>query len=223
MSSNPETSKTLAAIGALLLFLPVIPGIGIVGLILLFIGLKGLSNYYQDQSIYQNAFRGLIYGIIGVIAVSVVTGLGIFGGMFSAAMIGFGAVIVAVITIILALVIAFIFYLLMAINFRRAFDALEQRSGEHQFHTAGTLMYYGALLTIILVGVFLVWIAWLFAALAFFAIKLAPTQPAQQQYGYAPPPPPTAQTATKYCPNCGAPVQPGTTFCPNCGKQLPPS
>ena len=66
-STTFETSKLLAAIGSLLLFLSFIPYIGIVGLILLFIGIKGLAEHYRDDSIYQNTIKGLIFGFIAII------------------------------------------------------------------------------------------------------------------------------------------------------------
>ena len=224
MSSNVESSKTLAAIGALLLFLSFIPIIGIIGIILLLIGMKGLSEYYKDESIYQHALKGLIFGIIGIIAVSVISILGFLGGaLFGVFTLGVSRSHWRNSVLVLALVIAFVFYLLMAMNFRRAFDILAERSGEHLFRTAGTLLFWGAILTIVFVGLILVWIAWIILAIAFFSMKVTPAQPySQQPYGYTPPPPPTAQSvqATKFCPNCGAPVQIGATFCPNCGKPL---
>jgi uncharacterized membrane protein len=49
-NSTFESSKLLAAIGSLLMFLGFIPNVGgiisIVGIVLLLIGLKGLSEYY---------------------------------------------------------------------------------------------------------------------------------------------------------------------------------
>lgn len=223
MSSNPESSKMLAAIGALLLFLSFVPVIGIIGIILLLIGMKGLSEYYRDEGIYRYALRGVIFGIIGIIAVSAFSLLGFFGGLFSTPFLGPLAIIGGIITFIVILLIAFVFYLLMAMNFRRAFDEIAARSGEHMFRTAGTLLFWGAVLTIIFVGLIIVWIAWLILAIAFFSMRLTPAQPYGQQ-PYPPPPtaPPTAQ-ATRYCPNCGAPVDAAATFCPHCGKQLPPA
>ena len=223
MSSNPESSKTLAAVGALLMFLNVVPGLGIIGIILLIIGIKGLSEYYRDDGMYRDALRGLIFGIIGSIAVSVFFVLAIWGGLFSTFAFGLAGAVAGVIGIIVVVIIAFIFYLLMAMNFRRSLDALAQRSGENNFHTAGTLLWWGAILSIVVVGFFLVWIAFLIAAIAFFSMRLGPAQPYQQpKYDYIPPPPPTTSSTqgTLYCPNCGAPVQQGTLFCPNCGKQL---
>jgi len=220
LSSNVESSKSLAAIGALLLFLSFVPVIGIIGIILLLVGMKGLSEYYHDESIYMNALRGLIFGIIGIIAVSAFSLLTFFGGILSSLALGTVAIIGGIIGVLLILVVAFTFYLLMAINFRRAFDILAQRSGESNFHTAGTLLFFGAILTIFAVGLLLVWVAWIIAAIAFFSMKLTPTHP----YGYSSPtsqPLPTVQV-TRFCPKCGAPVGQNATFCPQCGGQLQP-
>jgi Na+-transporting methylmalonyl-CoA/oxaloacetate decarboxylase gamma subunit len=114
--------------------------------------------------------------------------------------------------------VVFIFYLLAAMNLRKAFNALAEKSGEHMFETAGLLLFLGAILTIILVGFVLIFLAWVFATIAFFSIKV-PSQP----YSYTPPQvvAPTMQ-ATCFCPNCGAPQDPNATFCSHCGKQLPP-
>lgn len=219
-TSNAESSKTLAAVGALLMFLSFVPVLGIIGIILLFLGLKGLSEYYRDETIISDALKGLVFGIIGIIGASAfILLLGFTGAIFF----GAAAAIGVIAGIIGALAIAFVFYLLMAMNFKRAFDTLAQKTGEHGFQTAGSLLWWGAILTIIIVGFVLVWIAFLILAIAFFSLRIAPAQPySQQQYGYAPPPstaPPTQ--GTRYCPNCGAPVAANATYCPNCGKQLP--
>ena len=223
MSSNADSSKMLAAVGALLLFLSFVPVLGIIGIILLFIGLKGLSDYYRDPSIYGHALKGLIFGIIGIVAVSAlsISFFGIFAVASMATAGDFFAAIGGLILSIVILIIAFVFYLLMAMNLRRAFNTLAERSGEHLFQTAGTLLWVGAILTIIAVGLILVWIAFLILAIAFFSMKLPSATYA------APPPPPagpaTAAPGTRFCPNCGSPVDANATFCPHCGKPLPPA
>ena len=221
--SSLESSKNLAGIGALLIAIGSFFGpLGIVGLILLLVGMKGLADYYKDHGIYQNAIWGLIFGIIGLVAAMVVIFGLVFGSIFSGlalmpvADVGFGFAAIGL--IILALVILFVFYVLAAMYFRRAFSILAQKSGEHMFETAGTLLFFGALLTIILVGLVLVLVAWLLVAVAFFSIRTPQTNvytPPTQAY--------TQPTATRYCPNCGAPVEPNATYCPHCGKQLPPA
>jgi uncharacterized membrane protein len=224
--TNLESSKNLAGIGALLLMLSAIPAagtiVGIIGLILLLIGMKGLSEYYQDSSIYRNTLRGVIFFIIGLIAVAFVMVSLIWGGILAGLAFsdgGFGAGMLILGIVLVALVVLFVFYVLAAMHFRRAFSSLAQKTGEHMFETAGLLLFIGAILTIVLVGLVLILVAWIIALIAFFSIK-APVQ----QYAYGPPPPSSTisqQTTTQYCPNCGAPVKLNTTFCPNCGRQLP--
>jgi uncharacterized membrane protein len=211
--SNVESSKNLAGIGSILL---IFPFVSIIGIILVFIGMKGLSEYYKEPSIYQNALWGLIFGIIASIAVAAVP-LIFIGGLFSGAF-GFG---IGLLTFFGVLVVVFIFYVIAAMYLKRAFSTLAQKTGQHSFETAGTLLWIGALLTIVFgIGLILIFIGWIFATIGFFAIK-----PSSLPTSYSPPPPvapPTMTTqATRYCPNCGAPVQANSTFCPNCGKPLP--
>jgi uncharacterized membrane protein len=211
--SSLESSKNLAGIGAILLFLSIIPVVGIIGLILMFIGMKGLSEYYKEPGIYQDAIKGLIFGIVGLVVTAVGLVFAFVIGIFT---FGIGALLV----ILALLVIDFVFYILMATNFKRAFSLLAQKTGEHSFETAGTLLLWGAILTIIGVGLLLIFIAWIFATIGFFGINAT-----EQKSAYTPPPVasgPSPQTmqATHFCPNCGAPVDLNATFCPNCGKPL---
>jgi uncharacterized membrane protein len=222
--STIESNKTMAMIGAILLIIGVFVPYGgavvqIIGIILLMMAIKGFSNYYRDPEMYQNALTGIIYYVIAAIAGAVALG-SLALGAASIFLLGIGIVI-----FIIALVAAFIFYLLAASRLRRTFYDLSQKTGEQSLHTAGTLLWIGALLSIILVGFVLIFIAWIFAAIGFFNMK-TPAQPAYQQpYGYNQPPPAPTQastTASRYCPHCGAPVDTSAAFCTNCGQQLPP-
>jgi uncharacterized membrane protein len=228
--SSAESSKTLAGVGSILLILSIVPYagavLGIVGAILLLMGIKGLATYYQDNQIYDNALMGVIFLIIAIVIVAVA----VFGSilLFISAIGFLGGIVI----LILGLIVAFVFYLLAAMRLRKTFSTLAQKSGEQSFNTAGTLLWWGAILTIIFVGTILIFIAWIFATIAFFSMKLQPQQPyTSQPQGYTPPSaPPVAQTtqaaptqAPRYCPNCGAPVASDATFCPHCGKQLSPA
>jgi hypothetical protein len=116
---------------------------------------------------------------------------------------------------------------------KNCFHALADRSGKNLFHTAGTLIWVGAILTIIGVGFFLIWIGFIIAAVGFFTLD---EKPVGAGNFLAPPPtygytqqqpntqpttsPPPAGTKANFCPNCGASVAPNATFCANCGKQI---
>ncbi len=226
-TTSLESSKTMAGIGAILLILSPVPyggiPLGIIGIILFLVGIKGFSDSYRDAPMYQNALTGIIYYIIAVIAGGVAT---------SSLAIGFATLFLALFSIlifIIALIVSFIFYLLAAMRLRQTFFDLEQKTGEHNFGTAGRLIWIGAILTIIFVGYFIILVAWIFAAIAFFSMRLPGQQYSPPPPSYTPPPPPTATTptatsqGTRYCPNCGKPVSATDTFCPNCGKELPPT
>jgi uncharacterized membrane protein len=223
--SSAESSKILAGIGSLLLILSFVPYagvvLGIIGAVLLLTGIKGLSSYYRSNEIYENALMGVVFLIIAVIAVAISVGALAIG---FASVIGFGLGILAFLA---GLVIAFVFYLVAAMRLRKTFDELAQKSGEQSFATAGTLLWWGAILSIILVGFILIFLAWIFATIAFFSIKSQQRQPYASQPYVAPPPtmpPPTTPPAqaARYCPNCGAPVTMDAVFCPHCGKSLQP-
>ncbi|MEM2755195.1 MAG: DUF996 domain-containing protein, partial [Candidatus Methanomethylicia archaeon] len=80
--------------------------------------------------------------------------------------------------LILSLVILVIFLILQAVFYKKSFTLLAEKSGEKMFNTAGMIMLIGAVLTIIVIGVILLLIAWILAAVAFLSIKTpAPTLP----------------------------------------------
>ncbi len=184
-----EQGKSLASVGALLLVIgSFVPFLGIVGFILLMIGLKNLSDYYKDRGIFSNALYGVLFGIIGAAAAAFILIAVIFGGTFLGFSYGVSGQDISGITgnvfafvggILIALVVAFIFYILMALYLKRSFDSLAHMSGIGLFRTAGLLLLIGAILTIILIGLILIFVAWILLAVAFFSMSNAPPAPAQ--------------------------------------------
>jgi uncharacterized membrane protein len=171
----------MASIGALLLVIgSFVPFLSLVGIILLLVGLRDLARHYNDNSIFQNALYAVIFGIIGIVAAGVL--------LVSLFISGTGAFLGLAAGIIGALIVAFIFYILMALYFRRAFDSLADKSGQGMFRTAGLLLLIGAVLTIVIVGLILIFVAWILATVAFFS--MTPTATSQQP----PPPPPPPRT-----------------------------
>ena len=180
----------MGGIGSIFLVLP-IPFLSIVGIILVLVGMRTLSSAYNDESIWKNTLYAVIFGIIGIIASGLTLASLFFGGIFAGVELGFEAGLGAfgfIAGILVFLVVAFIFYLLEAIYIRRAFDTLSAKSGVGLFKTGGLLLLIGAILTIVLVGLFLIFIAWILILVAFFQI---PTTSQPQQYQMSPPPPPT--------------------------------
>jgi uncharacterized membrane protein len=230
MGTNFQYSKTLAMEGSILTLLGLIPTwgwvLGIIGIILLLRSLKEFAKYYQDNEIYQNALTGVKYYIVALVTLAI-AGIGFIIGFALndfPTKIGIGNAVGIAIGIAF-LIVAFVFYVLAATHLRKTFNTLAQKTGEHSFETAATLLWIGAILTIIGVGVILIFVAWIFAVIGFFTMKSPQQQQpyASQPYAYTSP---SAQSTTGssqaqiYCSNCGAPLKPQSIYCSTCGKKV---
>lgn len=178
-----EHSKTLAGVGAILLLLGIVPYAGwvlaIIGVVLLVIGIKDLSMYYQDENVYHDTLSGVKFYVVAVVAAAASI-VALMIGFASAVdfkfanfenfipTVGFG---IGIIALVAGLIVAFVFYVLAATRLKRALDSLAQKTGEASFATAGILLLLGAILTIVLVGLALIFIAWIFATIGFFSMK----------------------------------------------------
>jgi len=194
-----ESSKTLGGVGALLVvigFLGPLVGVpytgllSLIGAILTLIALKGMADNYNEMSIFNNALYGIIIVIIGVVVAVAIAVIAVFSAISGLDWTDVTAVqayfmnidhITALIgPIIGALVVLFIFMVAAAVFFRKSLTTLAMKSGEKIFDTAGLLWLIGAVLTIIAVGVILIWIAWILIAVGFFSIKTTAAQPPAQ-------------------------------------------
>lgn len=197
-----DTSKYLGGFGAILLFvgflLPYLSYYGsvlsLVGLILLLIGLKGLADYYKEASIFNNFLYGTIIGIVGIIVTGMVAFYllfqGIIGLFFPTWTFGDWAALATLTPtiptpeqiiplaggIIGVLVVLFIFAVVTAYMMRRSLQSLSRKSTVGLFATTGTLLLVGAILTIIIFGFILIWIAMIILAAAFFTLKPLATE-----------------------------------------------
>lgn len=208
-----ETSKNLGGVGAILIVIgtiglsvPYAGLLALIGLIIMLIGLKGLADYYREGGIFNNALYALIIAIVGgVVAIGVlvatalaaladigidlanVTDWASFGTQLTdkfTNVTDFSAILTLIGAVVASLIILFVFAIIAAFFFRRSLTTLSSKAGVGLFGTAGLLMLIGAVLTIIVIGFLLMWIAMILVAIAFFQIRAQPTQA-------APPPPVT--------------------------------
>lgn len=208
-----ESSKNLGGIGAILIVIGVLPIpyatiLSLIGLILLMIGLKGLADFYKEGGIFNNALYSIILAIVGgviaagilvVMFVGTLLELGInVSNIADWATLGtqlttvftdfsnFGLLFNLLGALAISLIVLFVFAIVAVLFFRRSLTQLASKTGVGLFGTAGLLMLIGAVLTIIVIGALLIWIAFILVAVAFFRIRVQPTAMTQT----APPPPP---------------------------------
>jgi uncharacterized membrane protein len=201
-----ETSRILGGVGALLIFIGIIPYINffgvieLIGLILVMVALYNLADYYSEGSIFNNALYGLILGIIGgVIAIAtvfiaVLTSLTDFmyelfpdwNGDWTAisgltpnpSNISLDNIAPFIAGILAVIVILWVFSIISAFFVRRSLGELSAKSGVGLFSTTGLLLLIGAVLIILFgIGLILIWISALLLAIAFFQIKPQQEQP----------------------------------------------
>jgi len=206
------TNKNLGGVGAILMFIsplltfaaPYTGLLGLIGFILVLIALKGVGDYYNENGIFNNALYGFIVGIIGGVvsiavfigtALAIIADIGISDWMNPSewtAAFTTEAVLDSLLTllgaIVIAFVILFITIILTAWFYRKSLNLLSTKSGVGMFGTTGLILLIGAILTIVVIGLLLIWIALILLAVAFFSIKTT-AGPSPEA---APPPPPPA-------------------------------
>lgn len=200
------TSKILGGVGALLMFIGILPYVNyfgvieIIGLILVMVALYSLGSHYREGGIFNNALYGLIIGIvggvisIGVIILTVLTSLTDFlytlfpdwNGDWTALSgltpdptnITLDSILPFLVGIFAMFIILWVFTILAAFFIRRSLGTLSAKSGVGLFSTAGLLILIGAVLIILFgIGLILIWISALLLAIAFFQIRPQQAQP----------------------------------------------
>jgi uncharacterized membrane protein len=203
-----ETNKTLGGVGAILMFIGIIPVINtygvieLVGLILVMVALYNLAGYYTERGIFNNALYGLIAGIVGgvvavgAVIITVLSSLTDFlytiypswNGDWSALSgltpdttnLTLDAIMPFLTGLFVALIVLWVFGIISFFFVRRSLISLSAKSSVGLFSTAGLLMLIGAVLIIAIgIGLLLIWIALLILAIAFFQLRPQQTAPTQ--------------------------------------------
>ena len=165
---NPNI-KTLGGLGAVFLLLGWMPYIGIglylIGLILLSIAFKDLSNLAPEKGILKKWLISI--ALIFFVAIAFVIAIGSIAALSNDinqdAIISSGFGIWFLLLIVTQIVIG--------ILYKQIFTSVYEITGENLFKTAGNTFFWGGILSIILIGNILFFIGWILVAIAFFSIK----------------------------------------------------
>ena len=183
----------MGGVGAILLFIGVLPWIapygwvvGLIGLILAMLGFKGLADYYKEAGVFNNALYAIILAVVGVVifvvllftaAVGLLTDLGLTlsnvtewsASISQLDLAGTSVIWDFIAQILLAGVALWICLIIAAILLRKSLGVVSAKSGVGLFGITGLLILIGAVIP--LIGLLLIWIGILLLAVAFFSIR----------------------------------------------------
>jgi len=218
-------AKLFGGLGSLLLLIGgAIPNAGpiisIVGLILVFIAVKTISDLSKDKEIFKNFTFYFIFLIIAMVSLFAIMFIG-FGAAGGFAWISelqtaditdlssfwdfFGEIIIAA---IIGLFVAWIFAVIGSIYLRKSYKSIAKHTNVKLFETTGTLYFIGAITSIILIGLLILFIARIVEIIAYFSL---------------PDSLPGAADSARKCPGCGRTIPEDAMVCPYCGKDFKPS
>lgn len=215
-----STAKNLGGIGSIL---AIIPGISLVGWILILVALKEISDVTHDESIFNDALIGGITAVVGAVALVTVPFIFAIGRFFTLGFFGFLAIFEVILVV-------------SALFLKRAYDKVSQQLKVGSFATAGLLYLVGAATLIVFVGFIILLIALIFQIVAYFSIQdqppqmlypgyqspqpMYPSSPNPQQVVPTPAPALLPQAATQPQQTPQSQVSPEFKFCFKCGTKL---
>ena len=215
-----SSAKTLGGVGGILVF---IPGLSLVGWILILLATREISESVQDKTIFDDALLAAITAIIGAVVLVFVG----FAFLFTPRPTGGFFILATFIPFIIALGAFWVFAVISAYFLKRSYEKISQRLNIGAFESAGMLYLIGAALTIVLVGFLILLIALIFQVVAYFSIQdrtPAPSWGPTVPQAPATPPntiPQQPSPESKFCVKCGAKLPGAAVFCTSCGTKQP--
>lgn len=185
--SNLPQAKTLGGIGSILplislpfaffgsfgLILSLL--IDIVGLILVLIAVKYISDEAKDARIFNNYLYAVIIGIVGTviaIVIAFILFLTLFVNFLHFVTVGIFTIPLSasIILLVIPLIIIYFISIIQAIFIRRSFNDIARVAGVPLFSTTALLILIGAILIIVLVGFIILFIASILQIVSFFSL-----------------------------------------------------
>uniref|UniRef100_A0A7C2NZ25 DUF996 domain-containing protein n=1 Tax=candidate division WOR-3 bacterium TaxID=2052148 RepID=A0A7C2NZ25_UNCW3 len=174
-----KSIKYYGGIGVVLTLLGGIRRIGplfrIAGIVLILIALSELAQKLKEDKIFRQYLIGVIINIVGTgfaLIMAIITGAwsiaktilwGSYGGYYEIlSEIGF--------SFIFFLILVYAITILTNYFYRESLKIITNKTGKKTFSIAGDLLFYGAIGTVAILGVFAMYIGWIILSVAFFSL-----------------------------------------------------
>ncbi len=194
--SKLPQAKVYGGVGSILVLLGIVPYVGVVltilGLVFILISLKYISDEVGEPKIFRYALYSFIAGVVGAVILIIIV-LSALMAIFmrttptppitgidptTTPQNGLLGLILAVLGILIAIWVS---QIISAIFLKKSYDAVAKHLGVGLFSTVAILYMVGAVLTIILVGLLITFVALILQIVAFFSIPEARPQSPQGQ------------------------------------------
>lgn len=207
-----SSTRSIGVIGSILVILFIFPGAGpflaVVGWVLVIIAAYLLSQHIDNRRIFNNVLVAAILAIVGVIAFALVAlsavlsfaginglGLSSLTGINRTALAvgsvhGLGSLVTGVLS---GLAVLWVFLIGSAFFLRRSYREIASRFNVSWFSTAALLYLIGAVLTIVAVGLVVVFVAEIIQAYAFYSLPDQLPEEKERPVPMTVPPPPPQQ------------------------------
>jgi len=188
-------ARVLGGVGSILVILSVVPyvgfALGIVGLILILVALKYISEEVSNEGVFRYGLYSVITGILASIIATLI-GLAFFLSVSMSSInptdvingstmvppvdtgpptMGLPLPIAFMLSIIVLILVLWILVIVSAYFLRKSYNMIARSLGVGLFSTAALLYLIGAFLTIVfLVGLIIILVAAIIQAIAFFSI-----------------------------------------------------
>jgi uncharacterized membrane protein len=164
-----RSAKTMGGIGAILeLVGGFIPYLGSVlplaGLVLVLFALKRISDETGKPTIFKDFLVSVIFMAIGNILFALMGGITFLGSLSK----GFKAIHLS--AALFAFLLSWVVVMIGAYFLRLSFNTTAEATGVDTFETAATLIFYGAILTIIIIGGLVLLAGRIVEIIAFFSL-----------------------------------------------------
>ncbi len=177
-------AKIMGGLGSILVLLMPVPSVGwllaIAGFILILVAIKRISESVGDSTIFGNMIYSVLLAIVAL-SVAVVTViaavlkiLGMGSWVNSTFMLSPnlqpGDWIGLILAIIPGLIAVWVLLIFSAIFLRRSFVSMSEKLGVHLFDTGALIFLIGGITVVVGIGFFLILVAEIIFAVAFFSI-----------------------------------------------------
>jgi uncharacterized membrane protein len=180
--SKLSEAKILGGVGALLMLFGglFLPGVGaIIGLILVFISVKYISNECKDSSIFDNYLLSFIYIIVAIVAMVAIFLISIgsltfFSVIESMEFTDFNSFwdffVPYIAWWIIALLVGWIFMIFSAMYLRKSYNTIAEKTKVELFKTTGFVNFLGAILLIVGIGIIIIFVAKILEIISYFRL-----------------------------------------------------